>query len=127
MGSLLIAPGLRALVIDDSHITREVLARQLREYGCDVQEAGDGREALTMLQAAAFQLTLIDLAMPMIDGYGLLEAIRDDDALHGVHLVVVTSDDTPQARALSEALGAEEVFVKPVPPRDPRALPQQPG
>jgi CheY-like chemotaxis protein/HPt (histidine-containing phosphotransfer) domain-containing protein len=78
-------PPARVLVVDDGPENRELLSLVLAEHGLWVEEAGNGREALDKLDSAAFDLVLMDMQMPVMDGYAATRALRD----RGLRLPVV--------------------------------------
>jgi CheY-like chemotaxis protein len=81
----------RALVVEDDADTRAWLSRMLREDGWKVLEAANGREALARLAAAAPDVLLLDLIMPEMDGFELIEALRQDEVWRRLPVVVVTA------------------------------------
>lgn len=88
--------GLKALVVDDVAINREIFGKQLRSWGMDVEAATSGHEALEALQAASvrgepFDLVLLDQMIPAMDCGELGRLIRADDDCDGVKLVLVAS------------------------------------
>lgn len=94
-----------------------ILARLLRERGCDVVEAGDGREALAALSAGALpDVALVDWNMPVMNGLELVEEVRREPAYQSMRLVMVTteSESTQVVRALEA--GADEYLFKPFTP-----------
>ncbi|HLK10762.1 MAG TPA: response regulator [Candidatus Binatia bacterium] len=106
--------GLRVLVVDDYEVSRRVLTAHLRAFGCAAEAAAGGREALAALRAAAgrapFQLVLVDLDMPEMDGEATAAAIAADPGLGGPALVALS---TAGARAPS-ARGFVAELAKPV-------------
>lgn len=68
---------LKVLVVDDSKINRMVLSGYLRELGCDVTEASDGQEAWQLFQEQPFEYVFLDIQMPVMDGFKVMERIRD--------------------------------------------------
>ena len=89
---------MRALVVDDSRAIRSVLRRMLSEIGFDADEAGDGRQALTVLdRIPAPDVMLVDWNMPEMDGLALVQAIRAIPELDAVPVVMV--DDGVRGRA----------------------------
>jgi CheY-like chemotaxis protein/HPt (histidine-containing phosphotransfer) domain-containing protein len=78
-------PPARVLVVDDGPENRELLSLVLAEHGLWVEEAENGREALDKLDSAAFDLVLMDMQMPVMDGYAATRALRD----RGLRLPVV--------------------------------------
>jgi CheY-like chemotaxis protein len=81
----------RALVVDDDPDTRVWLRRMLREEGWTVLEAANGREALARLANLAPDLMLLDLIMPEMDGFELIEELRHDEVWHRLPVIVVTA------------------------------------
>ncbi len=89
--------GIRVIVVDDSSVMRSIIVKTLRLSGLAVDEiyqAGDGREALSMLAQYPVDLALIDINMPVMNGEELLAAIRGSRVLKGLKVVVVSSDHT---------------------------------
>jgi CheY-like chemotaxis protein len=107
---------LRILIVDDSKMNIMVLKAQLKNLGqFEVASAGDGQEALELLRsrgAKSFDLVLTDMWMPMLDGSGLIKAIRADPALSGMRVVVVTADVEFRAKFAED--GFDDILLKPV-------------
>jgi DNA-binding response OmpR family regulator len=97
------------LVVEDDDDLRAELADLLREQGCDVTEAGDGRQGMTLLRAAPVDLILLDLWLPQVDGWSFRAEQRADESLREVPVIVMTADDSPQARAID----ADAILKKP--------------
>ena len=121
--STIVAPrfdlrGLRVLVVDDNTTNREILHRQVLSWGMTNGMAQNGPSALEVLRSAAhddapFDLAILDVHMPGMDGIELAHAIRDDDALSATRLVLLTSigeDISEEARRA----GADAWLTKPV-------------
>lgn len=104
----------RLLVVDDDPTLREIATAKLGHAGYAVTCACDGAEGWTALKARAFDLALVDLEMPEVDGYELIARIRGDDRLRHLPVVVVTthSDEAAIDRALEA--GANAFVTKPV-------------
>lgn len=108
---------MRALVVDDSRAMRMILARVLRERGCDVVEAGDGREALAALGAGPLpDVALVDWNMPVMNGLELVEAVRRDPSYQGMRLVMVTTESESSQVVRAIEAGADEYLFKPFTP-----------
>ena len=107
----------RALVVDDSRAMRLILGRALSNFGFDVIEAGDGREALEMLARNPVDVAMVDWNMPIMDGFALVNAIRRQPLFAYIRLVMVTSvaDLGHIDRALMA--GADDFVVKPFSPQ----------
>ena len=98
------------LVVDDDPDIRHSLTEILVDEGYDALTAGNGREALSMIRANHLpSLIVLDLTMPIMDGYEFLIEQRRDDALAGIPVVVVTADIKKRA----DELGVAAVIAKP--------------
>ena len=106
----------RLLVADDNRVNRLLLCRSLELMGHRVDSADNGRRALEMLRAQSYDLLLLDLAMPELDGFGVLEARRADAALQDVAVIVTSAlgGVPPMARCIE--MGADDFLHKPVDP-----------
>lgn len=108
---------LSILVVDDSAVSRKLVIRSLPpELDAAVTQAANGSEALAALDAKPHALVLLDLNMPVMDGYQFLEAMEAGQAAaHARPTVIVLSGDVqPQAQARVRALGANAFVKKPV-------------
>lgn len=88
---------LRILVVDDSSVMRAMIIKTLRMSGLpvdSVQEAGNGREALGVLERSTVDLALVDLNMPVMGGEEFIDRLRLSPATTGIKIVVVSSDHT---------------------------------
>ena len=108
--------GARLLVVDDNKVNRLLLARLLEQLGYRVDLAENGRIALERLRADPPDLVLLDIEMPELDGYGLLERIRGDLALRDLPVIVTSSLDGLDGIVRCIELGAEDYLAKPVNP-----------
>jgi two-component system chemotaxis response regulator CheY len=107
----------QALIVDDSKVMREMVIACLRAMdGLSFTHAASGLEALEKLSLQAFDVVVLDLNMPDIGGYEVIEFIRGQDKLLGLPILVVTTrgDDGSRARAL--AAGATQFMTKPFAP-----------
>lgn len=103
----------RILVADDEPDIREVLRLYLESSGYEVVEAGDGREALALLESEPFDLCLLDIMMPKVDGYQVLRQLRE--ASH-VPVIVISAKGLDPDKILGLDLGADDYLVKPFNP-----------
>jgi chemotaxis protein CheY-P-specific phosphatase CheC len=102
----------RVLICDDSSMARKQMARALpKDWKADVAFAFDGRNGLEKLRETRAELLFLDLNMPEMDGYEVLEIIRDQDL--PVMTIVVSGDIQPEARARVRKLGAIDFIKKP--------------
>lgn len=100
------------LVVEDQEINRDVLGMIL-EDDYDVIEAENGKEGLELIRANADKLSIIllDLMMPVMDGFAVLEAMQSDPELHKIPVIVLTAEKEAELRALQ--LGAADFITKP--------------
>jgi CheY-like chemotaxis protein len=116
---------LRALVVDDNATNRHILLHQLGAWNVLAEEVGDGPAALQLLRAAhergaPYHFVLLDLQMPGLDGLALTREIRDDPALRGAHLVLLSSVTGRQGLGDPLKHGLDAHLTKPV--REQRLL-----
>lgn len=106
-----VRPG-RILVVDDDAINRELLVRLLERQGHLSCQAADGQEALSILRQASFDIALVDVMMPGMNGFQFLDSIHADEALREVSVIMVSAleDDASIARCLE--LGAEDYLPR---------------
>jgi CheY-like chemotaxis protein len=88
--------GAQILVVDDDWKSRNMLRRTLAREGWTVAEAGDGREAVRQIESARPALVLLDLMMPEMDGFEVLERMRAEPAWRDIPVIVVTAKDLTQ-------------------------------
>jgi len=105
--------GGRVLVVDDGELNRRVLVRALETEGHVAEQAADGRAALELLRAGAFDVVLLDLVMPEMDGYETLAAIKADDALRHVPVIVISGIDELDSVVRCIEMGATDYLPKP--------------
>ena len=105
----------KALIVDDSRAIRMILGRTLGQLGYDVQEAGDGLQALEILdrQPADFNLALVDWNMPGMNGMDLLLRLRADRRYDALPIVMVTTETEMEHVAAAVQAGANEYVMKP--------------
>lgn len=107
---------LRVLICDDSGMARKQLARSLpADWDIEASFAVNGRDCLDKLRSGAGDVLFLDLNMPELDGYGVLEGIAGEDLQTMV--IVVSGDVQPEARARVKKLGAIDFIRKPTEPR----------
>ncbi|MBL8384421.1 MAG: response regulator [Burkholderiales bacterium] len=108
--------GARLLVVDDNKVNRLLLARGLELQGHRVASAENGRVALGMLRAEPFDLVLLDMEMPELDGFGVLEQMVADPVLRDVPVIVTSSLEGVGDVVRCIELGADDFLRKPVNP-----------
>ena len=106
----------RVLVVDDDPNVRLLCATNLTLDGFDVIEAGNGQEGLERVGEDAPDLVLLDISMPVLDGFELATAVRRNHRTRHVPLVFLTGEATPDAEERAFAIGAAGYFTKPFDP-----------
>jgi len=104
----------RILVADDDAVFREVASACLGKAGYGVGSASQGAEAMQMLLNEPFDLAIIDLLMPQIDGLRLIALIRATPQLRDLPILIITSQTDPLSRADGMQVGANDFLTKPV-------------
>ena len=107
------ASKVRVLTVDDSASMRALLRAALTSNGFDVEQAEDGQEALEWLATNEVDVVLTDINMPRLDGFGLIEKLRET-ALHADRpILVLTTESSDDKKARAKKAGATGWIVKP--------------
>ncbi len=106
----------RLLVVDDNKVNRLLLTRSLELQGHSIASAENGRIALEMLRCESFDLLLLDMEMPEMDGFQVLEQLVDDRRLRDLPVIVTSSLEGIANVVRCIELGAEDYLTKPVNP-----------
>jgi DNA-binding response OmpR family regulator len=104
------------LVVDDNETNRDLLCRRLDREGFAAMAAVDGGEALSMLRAGHYDLVLLDLVMPDVDGFEVLRVIKSTPALRDIPVVMISALDEMQSVVRCIEMGAEDYLPKPFDP-----------
>jgi|SRR5579859_5294741 len=104
----------RILIVEDKATSRELLRTVLEKQGYGVLEAHDGKEALRILREGVPDLVLLDLQIPLHNGYEVLREIRRDDRLAAVPVVALTASAMQGDREKALAAGFTGYIAKPV-------------
>lgn len=108
-------PG-QLLVVDDNRVNRLLLARGLEQQGHEIASAENGRQALAMLKAKHYDLVLLDIEMPELDGFQVLEAMLQDPALRDTPVIMTSASDELDRVVKCIEMGAEDFLTKPLNP-----------
>ena len=106
----------RVLVVDDHPGIRLVCTTTLDLDGCVAIEARDGQETLELALAEPPDLVLLDLSMPVLDGFGLAASLRADARTREIPLVILTGESVPHLATTIDETGALGLFTKPFDP-----------
>jgi CheY-like chemotaxis protein len=102
------------LVVDDSPMNCDLISRQLARFGFTVTTAGSGREALHILRERDFDLVLLDILMPEMDGVEVLHLLRTEVRHQDLPVIVMSSLDDVSSLVRCLEFGADDYLVKPV-------------
>jgi adenylate cyclase len=104
------------LVVDDNEINRDLLSRYLARLGHTVQAAPDGRKALEMIDSGAFDLVLLDIMMPELNGYQVLQHLKDSSHWRDLPVIMISALDEMDSVVRCIELGAADYLSKPFNP-----------
>ena len=106
----------RVLVVDDDPAIRLVCATNLRLDGYDVIEASNGQDALDLALSELPDVVLLDLSLPVLDGFAVAGALRTDDRTRELPIVVLSGESGPEIARRVYEIGAAGFFAKPFEP-----------
>jgi CheY-like chemotaxis protein len=101
------------LVVDDNEANRDVLSRLLQRQGYHVANAENGRMALDMINQYEFDLILLDIMMPEMDGQEVLRRLKANETLHNIPVIVISAHSELDLVARCIEMGAEDYMPKP--------------
>lgn len=105
----------RILIVEDSPTMRQLLVFALKRLkDVDIIEAQDGMDGLRKVSSDHFDLALVDINMPVMDGLKLISLIRGEDNLKSMPIIVITTEGANEDRERALALGANEYLTKPI-------------
>ncbi|MCL4684526.1 response regulator [Myxococcota bacterium] len=105
----------RILIVEDSPTMRQLLVFALKRLkDIDIVEAQDGMDGLRKVTSDHFDLALVDINMPVMDGLKLISLIRGEESLKSMPIVVITTEGAKEDRERALALGADEYLCKPI-------------
>lgn len=104
----------RVLVADDQESSRELVRTVLEHAGCIVEEAADGREALGKIEANPPNLVVLDLHMPGLDGFAVMQALRNDTRYTLLPVVALTASAMQGDKERALAAGFTDYMTKPI-------------
>jgi len=105
---------LKYLIVDDFSTMRRIVRGLLKEMGCNnAEEAEDGAVALAAMKAQKFDFVVCDINMPNMNGFDFLKAVRADEALKHIPVLMVTAEARKEDIVLAAQTGASGYIVKP--------------
>ena len=107
------------LIVDDSTVTRSLIRAAIEDIeGLDVAEAHSGFEALKVLPRQSFDIILVDINMPDINGLELLNFIKTNDHYKAIPVIIISTESSEEDRKKGISLGAAGYLTKPFSPED---------
>ena len=111
------SPTAAVLVVDDVPENRDLLVRRLKRLGInEVEQAANGIEALAAIERRNFDLVLLDIMMPEMDGFDVLERLKQNGRIHDLPVVVISALNEIEPVVRCVELGAEDFIFKPFNP-----------
>lgn len=104
------------LVVDDNEVNRDLLSRRLQREGHQVATAVNGRQALEMIEQGAFDLVLLDVMMPELNGHEVLEHLQREGRLRDLPVIMLSAGGELESIVQCISLGAEDYLSKPYDP-----------
>ena len=104
----------KILVVDDNEVNRDMLSRRLKRRGFDVDTAANGKEALKLVDAGNFDLILLDIMMPILNGLEVLKILRQTYPANELPIIMATAKDRSEDVVEALELGANDYVTKPI-------------
>lgn len=108
----------RVLVVDDDPGIRIAISLKLKSKGFQVFEAGDGEDALSLLEGQEVDLAILDVGMPGMDGYTLCEHINKGEKTHDLPVIILTAQDAAIPAHVADKIRVARFLMKPFSPRE---------
>jgi two-component system cell cycle response regulator len=103
----------KILSVDDSKTIRMIVTRSFRAYDCTILEAANGEEGLAVAAREKPDLIILDITMPVMDGVTMLGKLRENEALKGIPVIMLTAESSRENVAQLAKMGARDYLVKP--------------
>jgi CheY-like chemotaxis protein len=104
----------KVLIVDDDPDITKVISFRVKKAGYDTETAQNGQEALDKLKKEKFDLVLLDIKMPVMDGYEFCKIVNADESLKKTPIIVITASVMTSSEDLKEQLKIEYVIQKPI-------------
>ncbi|BBC25268.1 adenylate/guanylate cyclase [Pseudanabaena sp. ABRG5-3] len=112
----MVMPNFQVLIVDDNEINRDMLARRLHRKDFNLSMASDGRAALSMVQVNRYDLILLDIMMPEVDGYAVLRYLKQDPSLRNIPVIIISALEEMDSVMRCMEIGADDYLTKPFDP-----------
>jgi CheY-like chemotaxis protein len=108
----------RVLVVDDHDDSRHIYTNYLRFMGFEVEAAADGGEGVELCRSFAPAVIVLDLLMPVVDGWEAIRQIKSEEGCRDAAIIVVSADRRPEHEQLAKTYGCDAFYQKPLSPSD---------
>ncbi len=105
---------IRVLLVEDNELNRDMLIRRLNRAGMEVIAAGDGRQALELMRSELPDVVLMDMNLPVMDGWTACREAREDDRIKHIPLIALTAHALEADRLEALDAGCDDYATKPV-------------
>lgn len=105
---------LKVLLVEDNEINREMLVRRLKRAGYAVEAAGDGQEALNLMRESSPDIVLLDMNLPVKDGWTTCREAREDPSLSDTRIIALTAHAMGEDRERAMEAGCDDYATKPI-------------
>jgi CheY-like chemotaxis protein len=106
----------QVLIVDDNEINRDMLARRLHRRDFQITMAVNGREALDLVRQSPYDLILLDIMMPEVDGYTVLKFLKEDPRLKNISVIMISAIEEMDSVMKCMEIGADDYLTKPFDP-----------
>ncbi len=103
----------KILSVDDSQTIRRMIGRAFRPFECEIVEAENGEEGLSVISSNRPDLVILDYNMPVMDGISFLRQLRADPDLRRLAVIMLTADSSPEKISIVARLGVRDYLTKP--------------
>ena len=104
----------KILLVEDNEMNRDMLSRRLRRRGYEVIAAGDGQEGIAMARVGQVDLILMDMSLPVLDGWDATQQVKADAATKGIPIIALTAHAMESDRQKALEAGCDDFDTKPV-------------
>ncbi len=102
----------RIILVEDEQTLREMLERKLKKSGYEVETAVDGEEGLGKIKEQKPDLVLLDIVMPKMDGFTVMEEVRKDETVSNTPIIIVSNSGQPVELDRAQQLGVKDWIIK---------------
>ncbi len=107
----------KVLVIDDSAVLRNIIVFNLKKAGYEIEQAVDGMDGMDKIREFKPDMIVLDIMMPRLDGFGVLEEKSKDDDIKAIPVIVLTAKGGEEDKEKALSLGVIGVLTKPFSPK----------